>query len=71
MFTEELLLQAKSLPPAEQVDLIEALMNQLDRVDHGVELEWATEARDRLSAYRQGTLRAIPLEQVLEKYGAR
>ena len=71
MPTEELLLQARSLPPSEQVDLIEALMNRLDRVDQGIELEWAAEARDRLSAYRLGNIRAIPLEQVLEKYRPR
>ena len=71
MSTEEILLQAKSLPPAEKIDLIEALMNQLDRVDQGIEREWAAEARDRLSAYREGKIRAIPLEQVLEKYRAR
>ena len=66
--TEELLRQAKSLPPAQQVALVEALQDELDRPDPSVDAAWGAEARDRLAAYRQGRIKAIPLEQVLARY---
>lgn len=71
MSTEELLEQAKTLPPAEQLELIEALLNELDKPDKDVDAAWAAEAQDRLAAYRKGGIRAIPLEDVLAKYRAR
>ena len=67
MSTEELLQQAKSLPPAQQVALVEALQDELDRHDPSVDAAWGAEVRDRLAAYRQGRIKAIPLEQVLAR----
>ena len=71
MSTEDLLEQAKTLPPAEQLALVEALLNELDRPDASIDAAWAAEAQDRLAAYRKGQIRAIPLEDVLAKYRAR
>lgn len=68
MTTEELLKQAKALAPAEKLELVEALMSELDRPDAGVDAAWAEEAEDRLAAYRKGQIRAIPLADVLAKY---
>ena len=68
MSAQELLEQAKALPPAAQVALVEALQDELDRPDPAVDAAWAAEARDRLVAYRQGRIKAIPLEQVLARY---
>jgi putative addiction module component (TIGR02574 family) len=69
--TEELLEQAKTLPPAEQLELIEALLNELDRPDKDIDAAWTAEAQDRLAAYRNGEIRAISLEDVLAKYRSR
>jgi len=69
--TEELLEQAKTLPPAEQLELIEALRDELDKPDKDVDAAWTAEAQDRLAAYRKGEIRAIPLEEVLAKYRTR
>ena len=71
MSTEELLEQAKTLPPAEQLELVEALLNELNRSDQDIDAAWAAEAQDRLAAYRKGQIRAIPLEDVLAKYRTR
>lgn len=68
MSTEELLKQAKALAPAQKLELIEALLNELDRTDDRVDAAWAVEAADRLAAYRKGEIQAIPLAQVLAKY---
>jgi putative addiction module component (TIGR02574 family) len=71
MSTDELLEQAKALPLAEQVELVEALLNELDRPDMDIDAAWTAEAQDRLAAYRKGEIRAIPLEDVLAKYRSR
>ena len=68
MSAEELLQRAKALPPAQQVELVEALQNELDHSDSEIEAAWAAEAKSRLTAYRQGRIRAIPLEEVLARY---
>ena len=68
MSTEELLKQARALPPAQKLELVEALLNELDRPDDSVDAAWAIEAEDRLAAYRKGEIRAIPLARVLAKY---
>ncbi len=68
MSTDELLEQARALAPAQQLELVEALMNELDRTDPAQNAAWAVEAEDRLKAYRRGEIRAIPLGEVLAKY---
>lgn len=68
MPTDELLKQAKALPVAEKVELVKALLNELDRPDDALDAAWAVEAEARLEAYRKGQLRAIALSDVLAKY---
>lgn len=70
MSTDELLKQAKALAPAQKLELVEALLSDLDRPDNSVDAAWAAEAEDRLAAYRKGEILAIPLAQVLAKYRA-
>ncbi len=71
MSTDELLEKAKALAPSQQLELVEALMNELDRTDSDLDMAWATEAEDRLKAYRRGDIRALPLGEVLAKYRVR
>jgi putative addiction module component (TIGR02574 family) len=69
--TDELLKQAKALAPAQKLELVEALLDDLDQPDARIDAAWAAEADDRLAAYRKGEIRAIPLAEVLAKYRAR
>jgi putative addiction module component (TIGR02574 family) len=71
MSTDELLKQAKALAPAQKLELVEALLDDLDQPDARIDAAWAAEADDRLAAYRKGEIRAIPLAEVLAKYRAR
>lgn len=65
---EDILAKALALKPADRAELIDRLLSSLDLPDKMVEEWWAAEAEDRLSAFEQGQLKAIPLEQVLEKF---
>lgn len=71
MSIDELLEKAKSLPATQQLQLVEDLLDALDRPDTDIDAAWASEARDRLAAYRSGKVKAIPLEEVLAKYRVR
>ena len=47
----------EALSPAKQIELVEALQDELDHPDSTIEAAWSVEARDRLAAYRQGRIR--------------
>jgi len=66
--TKALSEQAAQLPPTERMELVERILDSLDQPDSAMDALWATEADDRLAAYRRGEIRAIPLADVLAKY---
>lgn len=71
MKAADLLDEAKRLPPAEQVELVEAILDNLDVPDAALDAAWAREAEDRLAAYRRGEIRAVSLEEVLARHQPR
>ncbi len=64
----KLLREVLKLTPAQRVALIDNLLASLDIPDKVIDAVWAQEVEDRIDAYEQGKLKAITLEQVLEKY---
>lgn len=65
MGTSELLKQARNLGPAERLELVDALLQSLDRPDPAIDGIWLEEAERRLAAYRAGKVRGVPAEDVL------
>ena len=59
---------ALTLEPLQKTELIDRLLSALDKPDREIDELWAKEAEDRIDAYDQGKIKAIPLEKVLEKY---
>ena len=66
--TSALSTQARQLPPAERIDLVEDILQSLDTVGAELEKRWADEAKDRLAAYKRGELAARDLDEVLAEY---
>jgi putative addiction module component (TIGR02574 family) len=60
--------QARKLSSAERLELVDDLLASLDESDPGIDRQWAKEAEDRLSAYRRGEIKTVPLQEVLAKY---
>lgn len=60
--------QARSLSPAERLELVDDLLASLDESDPKIDALWSREAEDRLAAYRRGDIKAVPLQEVLAKY---
>lgn len=60
--------QAKQLTALEIIEVVDALLASVDKPDAEIDKQWATEAEDRLAAYRRGEIKALDLNQVLAKY---
>ena len=66
--TAKLLEEARRLPAAEQLRLVDQILAELDVPDPQIESLWADEAADRSNAVRSGELSHRPIEEALKKY---
>ena len=66
--TQEILDRALQLPAIDKARLVDELLSSLDKPDEAIDALWRKEVEDRIQAYKAGNLRAVSLEQVLEKY---
>lgn len=60
--------QARELSPPERIALVEDVLDSLDRADPAMDRLWASEAKERLAAYRRGELAATDLSEIVAKY---
>lgn len=60
--------EAEQLPPADRIEIVERLLNSLDKPDPDIEQAWAGEAERRLDEYLAGGVAARDAEEVLAKY---
>ena len=65
---KDLSAKARKLSPAERLELVDDVLASLDEPDPQIDRLWAKEAEERLSAYRRGEIKAVPLQEVLAKY---
>jgi putative addiction module component (TIGR02574 family) len=65
---KDILEDAISLQPKEKAELVDALINSLDKPDSTLDELWANEAESRLAAYKTGELKSISINEVLSKY---
>lgn len=66
--TQALHSQIAQLPALEQIALVEEILHRLDAPDTSLDALWAIEAENRLTAYREGRVQAVPLSEVLARY---
>lgn len=65
---QDILDRALKLSAVDKARLVDKLLSSLDKPDEAMDALWRKEVEDRLEAYRAGSQRAVPLEQVLAKY---
>lgn len=66
--TQQVLENAIHLPPVERAELVEQILSSFDRPSRDeIDALWAKEAEDRIDAYEQGKIKAIPASQVFER----
>ena len=64
MSTRDILEMAMELKPEEKFRVVEGLLKSLDEPDTRLEDIWSEEAEKRLLAYREGSLKGIPMDEV-------
>ncbi len=64
MNSQQLLTEALQLKASEKFSIIDALLNSLDKPDSEVNEVWNAEADKRLTAYREGRLKGVPMEEI-------
>jgi putative addiction module component (TIGR02574 family) len=60
--------EALNLRPSEKAQLIDKLLSSLDTQDKDINELRAKEVEERIDAYEQGKIKAISLENILQKY---
>lgn len=67
MSVKDLLDEAMKLKPEDRFTLVDGLIKSLDEPDKSLDEIWAEEAERRLTAYREGRLKAVPMEEIFGK----
>lgn len=64
MNTRDMVKQALALDPSKRLELAEEILHSLDQPDPVIDAVWLEEAQRRLAAYRAGTVKGIPADEV-------
>ncbi|MGI8835128.1 MAG: addiction module protein [Pyrinomonadaceae bacterium] len=62
---DELVSEIRSLPDAEKLRLVDAILNDLHKPDPEIERVWADEAKKRWAAYKAGRIATVSYEDVM------
>jgi putative addiction module component (TIGR02574 family) len=63
--------EVESLPDVQKLQLVDALLIELDKPDPEIDKVWADEAHRRWKAYKSGKMKAIPYQEVMRKFKVR
>jgi putative addiction module component (TIGR02574 family) len=66
--TDELLSQIKELPDDEKLQLVDAILTDLNRPTSQVERSWTEEAQRRWASYKAGKISTVSYEEVMNKH---
>jgi hypothetical protein len=56
------------LPDEEKLQVLDAILTDLDKPDEEIDHIWAVEARQRWNSYKAGRLRTVSYEELMSKY---
>ena len=65
---ENLVSEIRSLPEEEKLQVLDALLTDLDKRDPEIDRVWAAEARRRWNAYKAGEVATVSYEELMAKY---
>lgn len=57
-----------ALSPTNKVELVNHLLASLDAPDKEIDRLWKEEVESRIDAYERGEIKALKIEEVLQKY---
>ena len=65
---EKLAAEIQALPDTEKLQLVDVILQDLDKPDPEIDRVWAEEARKRWAAYKTGKVRTVDYETVMAKH---
>ncbi len=65
---EKLASEIHSLSDIEKLQLVDIILNDLDKPDPEIDRVWAEEARKRWAAYKAGRIPTISYQEVMNKH---
>lgn len=65
---EKVLAKALKMSPVERAEIVDQLIQSLDKPDKEIDELWKKEAEDRINAFEAGDLQTVTLREVVEKY---
>jgi putative addiction module component (TIGR02574 family) len=65
---KKIVAEALELPPIERAELVEYIFESFsDKSHQEIDKLWAKESEDRINAYEQGKMKAIPIKKVFDR----
>jgi putative addiction module component len=65
---DHLVSEIRSLPEEENLQVLDALLADLNERDQEIDQIWAKEARERWRAYKAGKIETVSYDELIEKY---
>jgi putative addiction module component (TIGR02574 family) len=65
---DKLAAEIQALPDTEKLQLVDVILQDLDKPDPEIDGVWAEEARKRWAAYKAGKVSAVDYETVMAKH---
>lgn len=65
---EKLVRVIHSLSDVEKLQIVDAILTDLDKPDPAMDRIWAEEARKRWTAYKEGRIPTISYQEVMDKH---
>lgn len=65
---KKILEEVLALSPTNKVELVDCLLASLDAPDKEIDRLWKEEVESRIDAYERGEIKALTIEEVLQKY---
>lgn len=65
---DKVLAKALKMSPVERAEIVDQLIQSLDKPDKEIDELWQKEVEDRIDAFEAGDLQTVTLQEVVEKY---
>ncbi len=65
---KKILDEALLLSPTDRIELVNCLLASLDSSDKEIDAVWMDEVERRIDAYERGEMKAMTIEEVMQKY---
>ncbi len=66
--SEKITSEINALSDIEKLQIVDAILTDLDKSDPEIDQIWAEESQKRWAAYKSGSIKTVSYDQVMEKH---